>query len=73
MAQPRLFDLVPAHAAPDADWDAASDVESVRAYAAERLPAYLLPSAIIPLDALPLTPNGKLDRAALERVIEAQP
>ncbi|MFE6614678.1 amino acid adenylation domain-containing protein [Amycolatopsis sp. NPDC057786] len=29
------------------------------------LPAYLLPSAVIPLDAMPLGPTGKIDRAAL--------
>lgn len=32
---------------------------------AQALPAYLRPSALIPLEALPLLPNGKLDRAAL--------
>lgn len=41
------------------------DLDQVRAYLEKRLPAHLLPTALVPLTALPLTVNGKLDRRAL--------
>ncbi|GHF37174.1 hypothetical protein GCM10018790_13500 [Kitasatospora xanthocidica] len=39
--------------------------EDVRAWLGRRLPAYLVPSAVVVLDALPLSASGKVDRAAL--------
>ncbi|MFD1495207.1 amino acid adenylation domain-containing protein, partial [Streptosporangium lutulentum] len=44
---------------------ASVDLAAVRAGLRERLPDYMVPSAIVVLDELPLTPLGKVDRTRL--------
>jgi amino acid adenylation domain-containing protein len=42
-----------------------TSVSHLRSFLREKLPEYLIPSAIVLLDELPLTPNGKVDTRSL--------
>jgi amino acid adenylation domain-containing protein/non-ribosomal peptide synthase protein (TIGR01720 family) len=55
------------------DNSAQNKVNDLRAFLAEKLPEYMLPSHFVPLKALPLTANGKIDRQALPAPDEVKP
>ncbi|MGY0055243.1 non-ribosomal peptide synthase/polyketide synthase [Streptomyces sp. LZ34] len=70
----RLVGYVVAAPAPAADprgsegaerGSAGPDGAELRRFVADLLPEYMVPAAVLVLDALPLTPNAKLDRRAL--------
>jgi amino acid adenylation domain-containing protein len=48
--------------------DALVAVDVLRAFLAKHLPDYMVPAAMVSLDALPVTTNGKVDRQALPAV-----
>jgi len=41
------------------------EVEDIRRYMREHLPAYMVPTVFMEIEEFPLTPNGKIDRRAL--------
>ncbi|MFE9427014.1 amino acid adenylation domain-containing protein [Kitasatospora sp. NPDC006697] len=49
----------------EADMTAGVTMRELRRFVTGRLPEFMVPSVLVPLDRLPLAPNGKLDRAAL--------
>ncbi|UFJ41460.1 amino acid adenylation domain-containing protein [Brevibacillus humidisoli] len=52
---------------------ASLDVGELRRYLQDRLPAFMVPSAIYLLEAMPITENGKVDRKALLAITHATP
>src|SRR5262249_21411331 len=48
-------------------------VAQVRAFAAQRLPEFMIPAVFTDLASLPLTPTGKVDRASLPDLDGARP
>ncbi|MFT4174751.1 MAG: amino acid adenylation domain-containing protein, partial [Rhodocyclaceae bacterium] len=51
---------------------AGADAATLREHLAERLPDYMIPAAIVVLDALPMNASGKVDRDALPAPVFAQ-
>jgi amino acid adenylation domain-containing protein len=64
------MELVAYIAHPDA---AGFPVDRLRTQLSERLPDYMVPSLIIPLDRLPTNANGKVDRKALPPPVRKRP
>ncbi len=53
--------------------DATLDLNDLRRYLKDKLPAYMIPSALVQLESLPLNANGKIDRRALPAPDDLRP
>ena len=51
----------------------AVSVSHLQGFLRDKLPAYMVPVAFVPMEAWPLTPAGKVDRRALPRPDESRP
>ena len=49
------------------------EINALRDFLKQQLPDYMVPSAVVFLDALPLTPNGKVDRQVLPAPNQSRP
>jgi hypothetical protein len=47
--------------------------DALRSFLEQKLPAYMVPSLFVHLDAMPITSNGKIDRRALPPITTARP
>ncbi|MFM6112895.1 MAG: amino acid adenylation domain-containing protein, partial [Sphaerospermopsis kisseleviana] len=47
--------------------DTTPELTAIRQFLVNKLPGYMIPSALVILENLPLTPNGKIDRRALPK------
>lgn len=45
------------------------DISALEAFIEEELPAYMVPTATMQIDAIPLTPNGKVNARALPKIV----
>ncbi|MBO0855806.1 MAG: amino acid adenylation domain-containing protein, partial [Nocardia sp.] len=68
-SDPRRGDQLAAYVVPAAG---TVDTDGLHTHLVRRLPSYMVPAAIVTLDAMPLSPNGKLDRRALPAPVFAE-
>jgi amino acid adenylation domain-containing protein len=64
--------LIGYYIATDAAADRVERNAAVRAHLRRRLPEYMVPSALVTMDAFPLTPAGKIDRKSLPAADQAR-